>query len=70
MNSNKKTLEMYGGIWGGLVPLFVLISVLIWLRERRHFGLLGRRVACHCSRVIVRQKQERLLRIDNEGPRG
>ena len=38
MNSNKKTLEMYGGIWGGLVPLFVLISVLIWLSVAERGG--------------------------------
>ena len=31
MNSEKKTLEMYGGLWGGLIPLLILIIVLIWL---------------------------------------
>jgi Na+/H+ antiporter NhaC len=31
MSTEKKTLEMYGGLWGGLVPLFVLIGILIWL---------------------------------------
>lgn len=31
MGPGPKRLEMYGGIWGGLVPLVVLIIVLIWL---------------------------------------
>lgn len=31
MNSEKKTLEMYGGLWGGIIPLLILIIVLIWL---------------------------------------
>lgn len=28
---SREKLEMYGGIIGGLVPLFVLISILVWL---------------------------------------
>lgn len=27
----KATLEMYGGLWGGLIPLLVLVTILIWL---------------------------------------
>lgn len=38
MDANKKTLEMYGGIWGGLVPLFVLMAVLIWLSVAERGG--------------------------------
>ncbi|MEL7568538.1 MAG: Na+/H+ antiporter NhaC family protein, partial [Dehalobacterium sp.] len=30
MEQNKK-LEMYGGVFGGLIPLFVLVAVLFWL---------------------------------------
>ncbi|WP_347489788.1 Na+/H+ antiporter NhaC family protein [Desulfoscipio sp. XC116] len=30
LNENKR-LEMYGGFWGGILPLLVLITVLIWL---------------------------------------
>ncbi|MGI6227788.1 MAG: Na+/H+ antiporter NhaC family protein [Peptococcales bacterium] len=31
MNNQEKKLEMYGGLFGGLVPLFVLIAILVWL---------------------------------------
>lgn len=37
MNSEKK-LEMYGGIWGGLVPLFILVGALIWLSVAERGG--------------------------------
>lgn len=31
MTTEKKKLEMYGGLLGGLIPLLVLIAVLIWI---------------------------------------
>ncbi len=31
MKTEKKKLEMYGGLFGGLLPLLVLIAVLIWI---------------------------------------
>lgn len=31
LNEESNKLQMYGGILGGLVPLFIMISVLIWL---------------------------------------
>ncbi|MFV0423480.1 Na+/H+ antiporter NhaC family protein [Oleidesulfovibrio sp.] len=30
-NGTEKRLELYGGVWGGLVPLVVLVGGLIWL---------------------------------------
>ena len=27
----EKTLRMYGGMWGGLVPLAILVMGLVWL---------------------------------------
>lgn len=30
LNSSEKRLEMYGGYFGGLVPLIILISILVW----------------------------------------
>lgn len=38
MNQNDKKLEMYGGILGGLVPLFVLIAILVWLSVAERGG--------------------------------
>ncbi|CEP66105.1 Na+/H+ antiporter, NhaC-like [Moorella glycerini] len=29
--SGNGKLEMYGGLWGGLIPLLVLIAILVWL---------------------------------------
>ncbi len=31
MPTQQKTLDMYGGIWGALVPLLLLVGGLIWL---------------------------------------
>lgn len=31
MSKEKKTLEMHGGLFGGFVPLMILVSILIWL---------------------------------------
>lgn len=31
MEAKQKKLELYGGLWGGMVPLFVLIIVLVWV---------------------------------------
>lgn len=40
MNEKGKNgnLEMYGGLWGGLVPLLVLIVILIWLSVKERGG--------------------------------
>ena len=43
----EKKLEMYGGLFGGLIPLIVLVGGLVWLsvaERRRHQALLGLRV--------------------------
>ena len=38
-NANQTNkLDMYGGIWGGLLPLFLLISLLIWLSIEERGG--------------------------------
>ena len=34
----EKRLEMYGGVWGGLVPLLILIVTLIWLSVEERGG--------------------------------
>ena len=34
----EKGLEMYGGVWGGLVPLLILIVTLIWLSVEERGG--------------------------------
>jgi len=34
----EKKLEMYGGIWGGLIPLFILIGILVWLSVAERGG--------------------------------
>ena len=31
MDAKEKKLEMYGGLWGGLAPLLILIAVLVWI---------------------------------------
>ena len=31
MKTEKRKLEMYGGLFGGLMPLLMLIVVLIWI---------------------------------------
>ena len=33
-----KTLRMYGGIWGGLVPISVLVITLVWLSVAQRGG--------------------------------
>lgn len=38
MNQQEKKLEMYGGIWGGIVPLVVLIAILILLSVTERGG--------------------------------
>lgn len=40
MNEKNKNgdLEMYGGLWGGLVPLLVLIVILVWLSVEERGG--------------------------------
>lgn len=40
MNSEnfEKRLEMYGGVWGGLVPLLILIITLFWLSVAERGG--------------------------------
>lgn len=42
----EKKLEMYGGLFGGLIPLIVLVGGLVWLSVAagRHQALLGLRV--------------------------
>ena len=41
----EKKLEMYGGLFGGLIPLIVLVGGLVWLSvAERHQALLGLRV--------------------------
>lgn len=34
----KPRLEMYGGIWGGLVPLVILVAGLVWLSIEQRGG--------------------------------
>ncbi len=34
----EKRLEMYGGLWGGLIPLVVLVGGLIWLSVEERGG--------------------------------
>lgn len=34
----SKKLDMYGGILGGLIPLFVLVSILVWLSVAERGG--------------------------------
>lgn len=38
MKESEKRLEMYGGILGGLIPMFVLIAVLVWLSVAERGG--------------------------------
>lgn len=35
---NEKKLDLYGGVWGGLVPLVVLVGGLIWLSVAERGG--------------------------------
>ena len=38
MQDNKAKLQMYGGIWGGLIPLVILIIGLVWLSVAQRGG--------------------------------
>lgn len=38
MSEQEHTLEMRGGLWGGMIPLFVLIIGLIWLSVAERGG--------------------------------
>ncbi len=38
MNEERPLLQMYGGIWGGLVPLIILIIGLVWLSVEQRGG--------------------------------
>ena len=43
----EKKLEMYGGLFGGLIPLIVLVGGLVWLSVAERGGtkpFLGLRV--------------------------
>ncbi len=45
----KEFLPMYGGIWGGMVPLAILI---VCCGTRRDKTFLGMRLACACRRFV------------------
>lgn len=38
MQDEEKRLDMYGGIWGGLLPLLVMVSGLVWLSVAERGG--------------------------------
>lgn len=49
----KEFLPMYGGIWGGMVPLAILIvGLAVCCGTRRDKTFLGMRLACACRRFV------------------
>jgi Na+/H+ antiporter NhaC len=61
MEQNKK-LEMYGGVFGGLVPLFVLVGILFWLSIAERGGTsafwAGGWLAIVAGLVLAKNKRE------------
>ena len=67
MGHGPKRLEMYGGIWGGLVPLVVLIIVLIWLSVAERGGAnafwAGGWLAIAIGLLLAKNKRDYCLSI-------
>ena len=36
--SEEKKLEMFGGVWGGLIPMFILVCSIVWLSVEERGG--------------------------------